>query len=143
MTALEKHIEEMSSNPLFEGTDFKLASCEDPIDERVARECGFTSLSVRVVKVVVSSSSRMVSPFIIWKRRRAIHYLVLNCCCIGWQELVTLCSNPTSAPPEISSAGRHLSAAEFHSVLQNVGEWILRMRLVHVCSGLPIPGLGI
>ncbi|RLN30566.1 rhodanese-like domain-containing protein 6 [Panicum miliaceum] len=85
MMALEKHIAEMSSNTLFEGTDFKLASCEDPVDERVARECGFTSLSVRVVK-----------------------------------ELVTLCSNPMSAPPEISSAGRHLSAAEFHSVLQNV-----------------------
>ncbi|TVU49729.1 hypothetical protein EJB05_01058 [Eragrostis curvula] len=85
MAALEKHIAEMSSNSLFEGTDFKLASCEDPIDERVARECGFTSLSVRVVK-----------------------------------ELVTLCCNPTVAPPEISSAGRHLSAAEFHSVLQNV-----------------------
>ncbi|CAD6267459.1 unnamed protein product [Miscanthus lutarioriparius] len=85
MAALEKHITEMSSNALFEGTDFKLAYCDDPVDERVARECGFTSLSVRVVK-----------------------------------ELVTLCSNPTSAPPEISSAGRHLSAAEFHSVLQNV-----------------------
>ncbi|GJN35210.1 hypothetical protein PR202_gb23959 [Eleusine coracana subsp. coracana] len=87
MAALEKHIVEMSSNSLFEGTDFKLASCEDPVDERVARECGFTSLSVRVVK-----------------------------------ELVTLCSNPTLAPPEISSAGRHLSAAEFHSVLQNVAQ---------------------
>jgi len=85
MTTLEKHIKEMSSNALFEGTDFKLASCDDPVDERVARECGFTSLSVRVVK-----------------------------------ELVTLCSNPTSAPPEVSSAGKHLSAAEFHSVLQNV-----------------------
>ncbi|CAL4898649.1 unnamed protein product [Urochloa decumbens] len=85
MAALEKHIAEISSNALFDGTDFKLASCEDPVDEKVARECGFTSLSVRVVK-----------------------------------ELVTLCSNPTSAPPEISSAGRHLSAAEFHSVLQNV-----------------------
>lgn len=65
MTALEKHIAEMSSNTLLDGTDFKLASCDDPIDERVARECGFTSLSVRVVKVVVSPSSRMVSPFII------------------------------------------------------------------------------
>ncbi|XP_062204412.1 rhodanese-like domain-containing protein 6 isoform X2 [Phragmites australis] len=85
MTALEKHIAEMSSKTLFEGTDFKLASCEDPVDERVARECGFTSLSVRVVK-----------------------------------ELVTLCSNPTVAPPEISSAGRHLSAAEFNSILQSV-----------------------
>jgi hypothetical protein len=53
MAALEKHIAAMSSNNLFEGTDFKLASCEDPMDERVARECGFTSLSVRVVKVLV------------------------------------------------------------------------------------------
>ncbi|XP_037432984.1 rhodanese-like domain-containing protein 6 [Triticum dicoccoides] len=86
MAALEKHIEEMSSNSLFDGTDFKLASCEDPIDERVARECGFTSLSVRLVK-----------------------------------ELVTLCSNPSLTTPDISFAGRHLSASEFHSVLQTVG----------------------
>lgn len=85
MAALEKHIAEMSSNSLFDGTDFKLASCEDPVDERVARECGFTSLSVRRVN-----------------------------------ELVTLCSNPSLTTPEISCAGRHLSAAEFHSVLQNV-----------------------
>ncbi|KQJ86306.1 rhodanese-like domain-containing protein 6 isoform X4 [Brachypodium distachyon] len=86
MAALEKHIEEMSSNSLFDGTDFKLASCEEPVDERVARECGFTSLSVRLVK-----------------------------------ELVTLCSNPSLTTPEISLAGRHLSAADFHSVLQSVG----------------------
>lgn len=51
MAALEKHVAEMSSNALFDGTDFKLASCDDPVDERVARECGFTSLSVRLVKV--------------------------------------------------------------------------------------------
>ncbi|KAF0887567.1 hypothetical protein E2562_002288 [Oryza meyeriana var. granulata] len=86
MAALEKHVAEMSSNNLFEGTDFKLASCEGPVDERVARECGFTSLSVRLVK-----------------------------------ELVTLCSNPSLATPQITCAGRHLSASEFHSVLQNVG----------------------
>ncbi|XP_040385758.1 rhodanese-like domain-containing protein 6 isoform X2 [Oryza brachyantha] len=86
MAALEEHVAEMSSNALFEGTDFKLASCEDPVDERVARECGFTSLSVRLVK-----------------------------------ELVTLCSNPSLATPQITCAGRHLSAAEFHSVLQSVG----------------------
>ncbi|KAG8048973.1 hypothetical protein GUJ93_ZPchr0009g2034 [Zizania palustris] len=86
MAALEKHVAEMSSNSLFEGTDFKLASCGDPVDERVARECGFNSLSVRLVK-----------------------------------ELVTLCSNPSLATPQITCAGRHLSAAEFHSVLQNVG----------------------
>uniref|UniRef100_A0A453JYV3 tRNA uridine(34) hydroxylase N-terminal domain-containing protein n=1 Tax=Aegilops tauschii subsp. strangulata TaxID=200361 RepID=A0A453JYV3_AEGTS len=86
VAALEKHIDEMSSNSLFDGTDFKLASCEEPVDERVARECGFTSLSVRLVK-----------------------------------ELVTLCSNPSLTTPDISFAGRHLSAAEFHSVLQSVG----------------------
>lgn len=86
MAALEKHVAEMSSNALFDGTDFKLASCDDPVDERVARECGFTSLSVRLVK-----------------------------------ELVTLCANPSLATPQITCAGRHLSAAEFHSVLQSVG----------------------
>jgi hypothetical protein len=77
MTALEKHIAEMSSNPLFHGTDFKLASCEDPVDEKVARECGFTSLSVRVVKVLVSPFSRMVSPF--YHFHRDIRDWVLNC----------------------------------------------------------------
>jgi hypothetical protein len=66
MNALEKHIAEMSSNDLFVGTDFKLASCDDPADERVARECGFTSLSVRVVKVLATDSSRMVSPLTSW-----------------------------------------------------------------------------
>ncbi|CAN6329436.1 unnamed protein product [Urochloa humidicola] len=54
MAALEKHIGEISSNTFFDGTDFKLASCEDPVDEKVARECGFTSLSVRVVKELVT-----------------------------------------------------------------------------------------
>ena len=66
MTALEKHVAELSSNALFEGTDFKLASCDDPVDERVARECGFTSLSVRVVKVLATASSRMISPLTSW-----------------------------------------------------------------------------
>ena len=51
MSSLEKHIEAMKSDILFEGTDFKLASCDGPSDERIARECGFTDLSVRVVKV--------------------------------------------------------------------------------------------
>jgi hypothetical protein len=59
MAALEKHIAAMSSDNLFEGTDFKLASCEDPMDEKVARECGFTSLSVRVVKVLVSPAESL------------------------------------------------------------------------------------
>lgn len=51
MSSLEKHIEMMRSDELFEGTDFKLASCDGPSNERIARECGFTDLSVRVVKV--------------------------------------------------------------------------------------------
>lgn len=76
----------MKLNSLFDGTDFKLASCRQPLNDIVARECGFTSLSVRVV-----------------------------------QELVTLCSNPLSKLPEITEAGTHLSAAEFHSVLESAG----------------------
>lgn len=52
MSALEKHIEAVKLNCLFEGTDFKLASCNQPSDDKVARECGFTSLSIRIVKVV-------------------------------------------------------------------------------------------
>lgn len=52
MRALEKHIEEVKSNSLFEGTDFKLAFCHQPLDDKVAKECGFTSLSIRIVKVV-------------------------------------------------------------------------------------------
>lgn len=87
LKALEKHIEAVKSISLFEGTDFKLASCSEPINDRVAIECGFTSLSIRIVK-----------------------------------ELVTLCSHPLLNSPEISNAGRHLSAAKFHSMLQNTGK---------------------
>ncbi|KZV43675.1 rhodanese-like domain-containing protein 6-like [Dorcoceras hygrometricum] len=88
LKALEKHIEAVKSISLFEGTDFKLASCSEPNNDRVADECGFTSLSIRIVK-----------------------------------ELVTLCSHPLLSSPEISRAGRHLSAAEFHSMLQNTGNF--------------------
>ncbi|KAL7124890.1 hypothetical protein ABFS83_14G079100 [Erythranthe nasuta] len=86
LRALEEHIEAVKSNSLFEGTDFKLASCLEPLDNQVAKECGFTSLSIRIVK-----------------------------------ELVTLGSHPLLKSPEISNAGRHLSATEFHSVLQSAG----------------------
>ncbi|KAJ8572782.1 hypothetical protein K7X08_009293 [Anisodus acutangulus] len=86
LSALEEHIAAMKLNSLFEGTDFKLASCHEPSNDRVAKECGFTSLSIRIVK-----------------------------------ELVTLSSCPLPRSPEISNAGRHLSASEFHSVLHNVG----------------------
>lgn len=52
MESLEKHVEEMKLNPLFDGTDFKLASCDQPTDDKIIRECGFDSLSIRVVKVL-------------------------------------------------------------------------------------------
>ncbi|XAR52714.1 hypothetical protein NMG60_11020920 [Bertholletia excelsa] len=90
LSALEKHIAAVRSNSLFEGTDFKLASCHEPLNDKVARECGFTSLSIRVVK-----------------------------------ELVTFSSHPLLKSPDVSKAGRHLSAAEFHSVLENVGKFPL------------------
>lgn len=51
LSALEEHIAAVKLNCLFEGTDFKLASCHDPSNDRVAMECGFTSLSIRIVKV--------------------------------------------------------------------------------------------
>ncbi|KAJ6816580.1 rhodanese-like domain-containing protein 6 isoform X2 [Iris pallida] len=88
MSSLEKHIKKMRSDGLFEGTDFKLAPCGGPSDERIARECGFTELSVRLVK-----------------------------------ELVTFRSDPLQKLPEISHAGRHLSAAEFHYILQDAGKY--------------------
>ncbi|KAF9669839.1 hypothetical protein SADUNF_Sadunf13G0006200 [Salix dunnii] len=37
-------------------------------------------------------------------------------------ELVTFSPYPLAKAPDVSNAGRHLSAAEFHSVLQNAGE---------------------
>ncbi|XP_022931639.1 rhodanese-like domain-containing protein 6 isoform X1 [Cucurbita moschata] len=86
LCSLKSHIAVMNLNSLFDGTDFKLASCHQPMNDVVARECGFTSLSVRVV-----------------------------------QELVTLRSNPLLKLPEITEAGTHLSAAEFHSVLERAG----------------------
>ncbi|KAF4347253.1 hypothetical protein G4B88_015763 [Cannabis sativa] len=87
MCSLKKHISDVESNSLFHGTDFKLAACPRPLNNKVAKECGFTSLSIRIVK-----------------------------------ELVTLHSNPQLKPPEISDAGKHLSAAEFHSALQKAGQ---------------------
>ncbi|XP_059648412.1 rhodanese-like domain-containing protein 6 [Cornus florida] len=91
LSSLEKHIDAVKSNTLFEGTDFKLASCDQPLNDRVAEECGFTSLSIRIVK-----------------------------------ELVTFSSHPLLKAPEISNAGQHLSAVEFHSVLQNAGQFLER-----------------
>ncbi|KAL2491209.1 Rhodanese-like domain-containing protein 6 [Abeliophyllum distichum] len=88
LKALKKHIEVLKSNSLFEGTDFKLASCHEPLNDQVAKECGFTSLSIRIVK-----------------------------------ELVSLSSQPLLKSPDISNAGKHLTAAEFHALLQNAGKF--------------------
>ncbi|KAJ0508931.1 putative chromatin regulator PHD family [Helianthus annuus] len=84
LSSLNEHISFMSENQLFDGTDFKLATCSEPINDKIAEECGFTTLSIRIVK-----------------------------------ELVTFSSHPLLKPPEISNAGQHLSAIEFHSLLQN------------------------
>ncbi|KAK7817193.1 rhodanese-like domain-containing protein 6 [Quercus suber] len=81
LSSLEKHIAAVKSNALFEGTDFKLATCDHPVDDK--------------------STTFPYS-----------------------QELVTLSSDPLLKSPEISNAGRHLSAAEFHSALQGTGPLI-------------------
>ncbi|CAH9087558.1 unnamed protein product [Cuscuta europaea] len=86
LSALEEHISAVKLNDFFEGTDFKLASCHEPLNDRVAKECGFTSLSIRIV-----------------------------------EELVTLSSFPLPKSLDVSNAGAHLSAVEFHSVLCDAG----------------------
>ncbi|KAL4556035.1 hypothetical protein LXL04_038673 [Taraxacum kok-saghyz] len=84
-SSLKQHITALTSTyPSFTSTDFKLATSKiHPINNKTAQETGFTSLSIRIVK-----------------------------------ELVTFTSHH---PPEIpiSNAGQHLSAREFHSVLES------------------------
>ncbi|RVW39123.1 Rhodanese-like domain-containing protein 6 [Vitis vinifera] len=63
LSLLEKHIAAVKSNSLFEGTDFKLASCHHPLNDQVAKECGFTSLSIRVVKVLIITLYKIVVNF--------------------------------------------------------------------------------
>ncbi|KOM35450.1 hypothetical protein LR48_Vigan02g160000 [Vigna angularis] len=85
LSSLESHIEALKAyNSLFHRTDFKLGTCHHPLNDKVAQECGFTSLSIRIV-----------------------------------DELVTLSSQPLLKAPDISNAGRHLSALDFHSSLHN------------------------
>ncbi|KAJ1425530.1 Serine hydrolase FSH [Sesbania bispinosa] len=58
LSSLERHIEAVkANNSLFEGTDFKLATCHQPLNDQVAKECGFTSLSIRIVEELVTLSS--------------------------------------------------------------------------------------
>lgn len=55
MSSLESHIDAVKSISVFEGADFKLASSHYPFNDKVAQECGFTSLSIRIVKVTALS----------------------------------------------------------------------------------------
>eukprot|EP00257_Ricinus_communis_P012992 XP_015570326.1 rhodanese-like domain-containing protein 6 isoform X2 [Ricinus communis] len=87
LSSLKKHIAAVELLKLFEGTDFKLAASHYPLNDKVARECGFTSLSIRIVK-----------------------------------ELVTFSSYPLLKQPDVSNAGKHLSAFEFHSALKSAGQ---------------------
>ena len=52
LLSLKKHIAALKSISLFDGTDFKLASSDYPLNDKVARKCGFTSLSIRIIKVL-------------------------------------------------------------------------------------------
>ncbi|RWW25098.1 hypothetical protein GW17_00010574 [Ensete ventricosum] len=47
MPSLEKHIAAVKSMSLFEGTDFKLASCDHPSDDKIAKECGYCTGGIR------------------------------------------------------------------------------------------------
>ncbi|TKY52317.1 Rhodanese domain-containing protein [Spatholobus suberectus] len=58
LSSLESHIEALKAyNTLFHATDFKLATCHHPLNDKVAKECGFTSLSIRIVDELVTLSS--------------------------------------------------------------------------------------
>ncbi|CAH1450576.1 unnamed protein product [Lactuca virosa] len=87
LSSLKQHITQLTQNyPSFTSTDFKLSTSTNPKNNnKIAQETGFTSLSIRIVK-----------------------------------QLVTFTSRPIPNPPElsISNAGQHLSAREFHSVLE-------------------------
>ncbi|KAF9620921.1 hypothetical protein IFM89_015318 [Coptis chinensis] len=87
LSCLEEHIAAVKLINLFDGTDFKLASCQDfQSNDNIVKECGFNSLSIRLVK-----------------------------------ELVTFSSCPLVKSPLLSNAGKHLSAAEFNTILQSAG----------------------
>ncbi|XP_020222166.1 rhodanese-like domain-containing protein 6 [Cajanus cajan] len=88
LSSLHSHIDAVKAyNAFFHDTDFKLATCHHPLNDKVAKECGFTSLSIRIV-----------------------------------DELVTLASHPLLKSPDISNAGKHLSALDFHSSLHTANK---------------------
>lgn len=56
LSCLERHIGALKANSLFQGTDFKLASCNSQSNHQILQESGFTSLSIRIVKELVTFS---------------------------------------------------------------------------------------
>ncbi|MQL88227.1 hypothetical protein Taro_020790, partial [Colocasia esculenta] len=76
LSSLENHTAAMRSHSLFEGTDFKLVSCDAPADEGIAREYGFAFLSVRVVKFdVLTFDSYLVESRGIWNNFPMVDFL--------------------------------------------------------------------
>ncbi len=57
--ALEKHINAVSNHPGLGTCDFKVAACKEPLlaDSVLVKGCGFDSLSVRAVQVLIKRSS--------------------------------------------------------------------------------------
>lgn len=54
MVDLRSHTEAVAALPLFGDIDFKLATCTKPVDFQIASECQFHTLSVRIVKEIVT-----------------------------------------------------------------------------------------
>ncbi|KAK7344792.1 hypothetical protein VNO77_14879 [Canavalia gladiata] len=54
---LHAQLRNEAQNALFHDIDFKLATCHHPLNDKVAKECGFTPLSIRIVKELVTLSS--------------------------------------------------------------------------------------
>lgn len=66
LESLRKHIVAVDAHPLFYGIDFKLSSCTQPVHPQVAAECGFTMLSVRVVKVCAAKCAPIMGRVVEW-----------------------------------------------------------------------------
>ncbi len=64
MESLFKHMDAVDANPLFANIDFKLSSCKPCADQKVAAECGFTTLSVRAVKVYMLAGPQLPQLFL-------------------------------------------------------------------------------
>ncbi|EXB60958.1 hypothetical protein L484_007274 [Morus notabilis] len=67
LSSLKKHIAAVEWNSLFHGTDFKIAASPRPMGDKVAKECGFTSLSIRIVKML--GSIFLLSSFTLFSKK--------------------------------------------------------------------------